>query len=377
MKRYLPPALLVVVIVVAAPFMGVIRDVLFERFESATIRYLARLLLLLAAAAFLYALARIREHRAWRYAGLLATAGLLWIESAYLSSPISSGGIAARVSIAEKIHLVEYGLLALLFYQACKPTRDLALLMLPLLGVTCAGVLDESIQWWVATRTGDIEDIWLNIYAGLCGLLFSVSLDPPGNLRWRLSPASRRQVTVSAMVTVASLGLFFDTAHLGYEHHDPTIGRFLSWHTLDELRAADADRATRWRVDPPTDPSPWRAEDRYLAEAGWHVGHRNERYDAGDFYLAAQANRIVERYFGAYLDLEFFRGSAKQRYPPEVRRELEAKAPAPNPTEYLSPVLTQRIYPKPSRPLFYTSLAIILLLIWAVPRLLFRNDRAS
>lgn len=368
--------LLVVVIVLAAPFMGVIRDVLFDRFESTTIRYLARFLILLASAAFIFALTRIREHRGWRYAGLAGTAGLLWIESAYLSAPISGGGIAARVSVAEKIHLVEYGLLALLLYLACRPAGDISMLILPLLWVTFAGVLDESMQWWVATRTGDIDDIFLNVYAGLCGVLFSLALDPPKRMRWRLSPASRQHVTVSAMLAVASLGLFFDTAHLGYEHHDPAIGRFRSWHTADELRAAAADRAIRWRVDPPTDPSPWKGEDRYLAEAGWHAGHRNERYDAGDMYLAAQANRILETYFGPYLDLEFFRGSGKQRYPPEIRRELEAKAPVRDPVNYLSPVLIERIYPWPSRRQYYAALVAVLLLIWVVPRWLWGRRQA-
>lgn len=370
MKRFLPPILLVAAIVLTAPFMGVIRDVLFDRFEAAAIRYLAILLALIAILAFAYAVARIREHRGWRYLGLVATAGLLWIEVTYMSDSLSGGGIAARVSVVEKIHIVQYGLLALLLYRACKPLGDLAMLALPLLGVTVAGVLDESMQWWISTRTGDIDDVFLNMYSGLCGLVFAVSLDPPQKLRFGVSPASRRQLVGAAILAVTSVGLFYDTAHLGYEHYDPAIGRFLSWHSMEDLRAAAEDREEGWRVDPPTGPSPWRAEDRFLAEAGWYAGHRNERYEAGDAYHAAQANRILEAYYGPFLDLEFYRGSAKQRYPPEMREALEAKAPAYDPAEFKSPVLRHRIKTWPSKPVFYGALAAILLVIWGVPWLL-------
>ena len=186
--------------------------------------------------------------------------------------------------------------------------------------------------------------------------------------------ASARQTACDAVaLAVLALGLFFSFAHLGYQHSDPEIGRFLSWHSLEELRDAATDRSQRWQDDPPTELSPWRREDYFLTEAAWHVNHRNERYKAGDHYLAAQANRILEKYYEPFLDLESFRGSGKHRYPPEVRDELEAKAPRRDPESYARRVLENRIYTRPSKRLFFAVLIPVVLAIALVPRALRRR----
>ena len=363
------PVVLVLAIVLSAPFIGLVRDYLFDRFQAAAVRNLALAFLAIAAVAFLYAIARIRERRMLRFAGLALTAALLWLEGVILGrGGIADTGIAAQVSVAERIHLVEYGLLVYLLYRACKPAGDLSMLVLPLLGVTLAGVLDEGMQWFVETRVGEIRDVLLNFYAGVCGLLFSLSLEPPRDLVWRLGEPGRRRVASAVAITVLALGAFFSTAHLGHEHEDPEIGRFRSWHDLEELSQATADRAKAWQSDPPTGLSPWRREDLYLTEASWHANHRNERYAAGDFYMAAQANRILEKYYGPFLDLESFRGSGVHRYPPEVKRDLEARAPQRDPRTYLSPVILYRVYPWPPKPLFFAALVPAVLLLWGLPR---------
>ncbi len=423
MKRFLPALTLVVLIVAAAPFMGLVRDVLFDRFEADAVRGVAAALLVLAAAVFLYAIVRIRHHRVLRYGGLVLAAVLLWLQETLLSAGITDSGLASRVAVAEKIHLVEYGLLAYLLYRAFKPTAregtpDLAILLLPLLWLTVAGVLEESMQWLVETRLGEVRDVLLNVYAGVCGLLFSLSLDPPKrspeggqtersaeggqtkrsaeggqtqrsaeggqtqHFAWRLAPRYRRQATDVAGLAVLALGLFFNFAHLGYQHSDPEIGRFLSWHRLEELREAAADRALRWRDDPPTELSPWRREDYFLTEAAWQVSHRNERYQAGDLYLAAQANRILETYYSPFLDLHSFRGSGKHRYPPVIRDQLETTAPRRDPERYVSGVLEHRIYTWPSKGLFFAVLIPVVLAIWLLPRVIRpgrkrRRDRHS
>ncbi len=371
--------ILVALVVSSAPFVGLIRDYMFDRFEAATVRYLALAFLVLAMAVFLYAVARIRHHRLLRYGGLALAATLLRLQETLLSANISDAGIAARVNVVEKIHLVEYGLLAYLLYRAFKPAGDLSMLLLPLLWLTVAGVLEEGVQWLVETRLGEIRDAFLNIYAGICGLIFSLSLDPPvgspgggqtERFSWRLAAPRRRRVGEACALAVLALGLLFSVAHLGHEHFDPEIGRFLSWHSLEELREAAVDRSRRWRNDPPTRLDPWRREDYFLTEAAWQVSHRNERYRAGDHYLAAQANRILEKYYQPFLDLESFRGSGKHRYPPEVRRELEAKAPRYDPERYISQVLEHRICTWPSKRLFFAVLIPVVLAIWLLPRVM-------
>ena len=369
MRRFLPALVLVALVVASAPFMGLLRDRLFDRFGSTAVRYLALGLLVLAAAAFLYAIARIRERRWLRYGGLALAATLLWLQEALLGAGISDSGLAARVNVVEKMHIVVYGLLAYLLYRAFKPTGGLSMLLLPLLWLTVAGVTEESMQWLVETRVGEIRDVFLNMYAGICGLLFSLSLDPPESFAWRLGAPQLRRVGGVAALAMLALGLFFSFAHLGYRHSDPEIGSFLSWHSPEDLREAAADRTRRWREDPPEALSPWRREDYFLTEASWHVNHRNERYRAGDLYLAAKANRILEKYFGPFLDLESFRGSGKHRYPPEIRRQLEAAASGRELESYRSQVLERRIYTWPSKRLFFALLIPAVLGIWLLPRI--------
>ena len=367
-RRYLPAVFLTLGIVSASPFVGLLRDYLFERFKSAAVRGLGLALLVLAVCVFLFAIVRIREKRPLRILGLAVAATLLGFESTVMSAGIANAGFAAQVSVAEKIHLVEYGLLVFLLYRACKQASDLSLLLLPLLGVTFAGVLDEGLQWFVETRTGEIRDVFLNLYAGVCGLVFSLSLDPPERFKWRIDGGGMRRVGDAAALTLLVLGLFFYTVHLGYEHQDTQIGRFRSWHTLEELDQASADRTQKWQVDPPTELSPWRREDRYLSEAAWHANHRNDRYRAGDFYMAAQANRILEKYYDPFLDLRSFRGSGVHRYPPDVLSDLEAKAPRRDPNSYLSPVITHRVTVRPSKQQFLAFLLPAVLGIWWLPR---------
>ena len=372
MKRFLPAALLLIGIVLSAPFVGLIRDFLFGRFHATAVRGVALALLTLAVAAFLYALARIRRRRLPRYAGLALAAALLVLQESLLGAHMTDVSFAAQVNVAEKVHLVEYGLLAFLFYRAFRPAGDLTAVLLPLLWIIPAGVLEESVQWLVETRVGEIRDVFLNLYAGVCGLIFGLSLEPPESFAWRIG-GRWRQLWDSAALAVLALGLFFYVAHLGYEHHDPEIGRFRSWHTLDELRQAALEREQRWQVDPPTELSPWRREDLFLNEASWHANHRNERYRAGDSYMAYQANRILEQYYSPFLDIESFRGSGKHRYAPEQRQALEAAAPRRDPESYLSPVLIDRIYPWPSKRFLLAVLIPTVLAIWLLPRIVRRT----
>lgn len=370
--RLVPAFALVALIVALAPFMGRVRDVLFERFGGDAVRGLALALGLTAAGLLIYAVARIRRNRLWRYAGLLATLVLLALQEKLLGAGMPAGEAAARVSVAERIHIVEYGLLAWLLYRALRPAGDPTMLLVPLLGVLIAGTLDEGVQWLVETRLGEVRDVFLNLYAGLCGLVFALSLRPPERFRWRLDARGRRLVATLGAAAVLAVGLFFAEAHLGYEHHDPEVGRFRSWHTLDELRAARADRLERWRRDPPTGLSPWRREDLFLTEAGWHAHYRNASYHGGHLAAALQENRILEKYYGPFLDLESFRGSGKNRYPPELRRRLETEATV-DPATYRSPVLTERIHLWPKTP-FLALVFVTAGVIWLPPRLFRRRE---
>ena len=360
--------------VLAAPFMGLIRDILFERFQGAAVRWIGGALLVLAFSAFAFAVVRIRRRRLLRYFGLLVAAVLVALQEQVLGGEFTGTEFAAQVNVAEKIHIVLYGLLGFLLYREYRSSNDGTMIVLPLLWVLPAGVLEEGMQWLVETRLGEIRDVFLNLYGGACGVLFGLSLKPPEAFRWRID-GRWALVCRSLALNSLMLGGFFFLAHLGYEHEDPEIGRFRSWHTLDELHRASIDRAETWRADPPAELSPWHREDYYLTEAGWHTNHRNEREQAGDAYMALQANRILEKYYSPFLDLESFRGGGVRRYSKAQIEALEAATPSYDPKAYLSPVLRHRIYPKPSKPQFLAVWIPLTLGLWFLPEIWRRRRR--
>lgn len=363
MKRFLPSLLLTLAIALLAPYVGVLRESLFGLFPMASLMVLGGTLLLLAVAALAYALWRIRSRRWLRYMGLIGAVLLVWGQN------FGFGAGDIEVNVIEKIHIVEYGLLAWWLYLALlrgrRQREDLSLVALPLLGVCLAGTLDESVQWLVATRSGDVQDIWLDVYSGACGLIFAFCLEPPSRFSWRLG--RRPWVLRWSAAAILGLGLFVSQAHLGYMIDDPEIGQFRSWHRQEELMELAGRRAVAWRVEPPgTRTSAWRLEDHYLTEAGWHRGHRERNFELGYYYWTLQANRILEKYYAPYLDLEGFRQRQRRRYSPEVLRRVEEQSVWLDPRFYRSPVLQSRIYLWPSKPwLLGTAGGLALLLVLA------------
>lgn len=369
-RRFLPALLLVVAIAATAPIMGEIRNALFDQLGERAVRSLAIGLIAIAAAVFLYAVTQIRDRRPARYAGLVAVAGLLWIQTVGFSRDIP------QVDVAEKIHILQYGLLAYLLYRAFSPAGALSTLLLTLVWVTIAGTFEEAVQWFVQSRLGEIRDVGLNVFAGVCGWLLAMVLHPPE--RWSRRLERPRLVWRSLALMVLVLGLFVNVAHLGYEIQDEEIGRFRSWFSRDELLEVSRQRAVEWAQDPPADLDPWAPEDYFMTEASWHVNHRNASYESGLDVLAWQANRILEKYYDPFLELHSFRTGDPHRYTPERRAELERRVHGKVDTEaYLSPVLVERIYPWPSKPLFFTVLIPIVLLLWWVPVWFSRRDTAA
>ena len=366
MKRFRPAVLLVTFVTLTCPFVGLIRDNLFDAFPKDAVRGLTLVLGAAGAVLFVYAAARIREHRWLRYGGLVVVGALLWLQAVGFRTQL------ATVNVVEKVHIFEYGLLAYLLYRAFRPARDPGVLILTLLWTTFAGTLEESMQWLVETRTGEIRDVLLNALSGLCGLVFSLSLEPLEGFSWRMPAARWRRVLSSAAVLVLAIGLFFSAAHLGHMIEDPEIGRFRSYFTREELVEAGHRRAARWTTDPPRELSPWHREDVFLTEAGWHNQHRNASLELGFPYLARQANRILETYYRPYLDLQEFRRTGNRRLSPEVVAELDARAPRRDPSGYLSAVGGDRIYTWPSKPVFLAAMLLAAALLWGLPRRLSR-----
>ncbi|MEM6792878.1 MAG: VanZ family protein [Acidobacteriota bacterium] len=339
MRRFLPPGVLIAVTLASSPFLALARDALLKAFPSGGLKALAAALGLSALGAIGWGLSRIEDRRALRYGGLALAVALL-----VLQRWTSRSGLAS-VDIVEKVHIVQYGLLVILFYRALLPSRPLATpagLLLPILWTGLAGLAEESVQGFFQLRTGDVRDVWLNYFSGTVGLLFYLSIAPPERWSWRSPRAEWAAAGRWAAALVVAGGLFLQNAHLGHLIEDPEIGRFRSWFTAEQLERLSQDRAERWRRDRPTGLVAWHKEDYFLTEAARHANHRNSAYSHEQWTLAWQANRILERHYEPFLDLDSFRNGGRHRYPPELRADLESKA-QPNPATYVSPVQSKRV----------------------------------
>ena len=78
----------------------------------------------------------------------------------------------------ERVHLIEYGALALLVLKALQFDfkREMYLYSLSFIIVSGVGAADEFIQYLLPNRVGDVKDIMLNSFSGLLGLTFIFSL---------------------------------------------------------------------------------------------------------------------------------------------------------------------------------------------------------
>ena len=304
-------------IVLVSPFMGQLQS--FLRRSLTTRSYVlvfgvgVRVAVGLAIA---IAVTRIRDRRAARF-GLLMIAltiggGYMWI----VATPYP------EVNAVERVHFVEYGLIAFLFYRAWRPAGDLSILILPLLAGFMVGTFDEWLQWFIPVRVGEAHDVFLNLVSLVCGVLFAVALQPPENFMARLGPAGSKRVSIGAVTAWLVFATFVSQVHLGYDINADGIGRFHSHYTAERLEELARDREERWRVNPPTTLRRLSQEDQYLDEGLWHVRRRN----VTEVEEAWRENLILERYFAPVLDTSTYAAPGGNRWPAEQRADLASRA---------------------------------------------------
>jgi VanZ family protein len=304
------------------------------------------------------ALARIRDRPGVRYGAIAAailvgTASISWF---------STGN--PEVDAVERVHFVEYGLVTLLFYRAWHTRGDVSSLLLPVLAGLIVGTVEEWLQWFLPVRVGEARDVFLNLAAIACGLLFSLGLEPPPAFIPRFEPGSSRLVSRLACAFLLVFAVFFHAVHLGGQVQADAIGTFTSRYDRAGLAALARNRAERWRTDPPTVLRRLSREDQYMDEGLWHVRRRNDAWTAGDFFTAWRENRILEEFFGPVLDTPSYVSKSGHRWSPEQRADAERRAAA-----YTRPYVSDA-EPRPivvvSKPLFWSlTLGMVALLAGA------------
>ena len=307
-------------VVLSAPFIGQLQSLLRESLStSAYVLLLGGVVVGTIAAAVIGAFVRIRERRGLRVV-LMSAAGV--IGAAYTGA-LSTGDPA--IDAVERFHFVEYGAIAVLFYRVWRRAGDASAIVLPLLAGFAVGTFDEWLQWFVPYRVGETKDVFLNLTALVCGLLFGLALEPPPSWSRPLTRRGLRNVAlVTAMVVVVFAG-FVHSVHLGHELRVDGIGTFMSSYTAEQLQALQRDRDARWQTAPPVGIRRLSREDQYLDEGLWHVRERNRRWDAGDITAAFHENLILERFFAPVLDRQTYVSATGTRWTPEQRADAAGR----------------------------------------------------
>lgn len=353
-------------VVLSAPFVGQIRAALRAAFPGRFVAIVGGAVAVTIGLAVVAALARIRDRRVVRYSAIAAailvgTACISWF---------STG--TPEVDAVERVHFVEYGLVTLLFYRAWRNRGDLSSLILPVLAGLIVGTVEEWFQWFLPVRVGEARDVFLNLAAVACGLLFSLGLDPPGGFAPRLLPGSARLMTRLASAFVLVFAVFFHAVHLGVEVKADSIASFKSRYDHATLAALASDRAGRWKNQPPVVLRRLSREDQYMDEGLWHVRRRNDAWSARDFFTAWRENRILEEFFAPVLDTPSYVSKSGHRWPPEQRADAERRAAADT-RPYVSdaeprPIVTM------SKPRFWGLTVVVIALIAGAGAVTSRNS---
>ena len=272
-------------IVLASPFMGQLQS--FLRRSLSTKNYVLLFGVGVMAAvglAILVACLRIRERRLARMALLVIA---LLFGGSYMWATATPW---PEVNAVERVHFVEYGFIALLFYRGWKYAGDPSIILLPLLAGFVVGTLDEWLQWFIPVRVGEYHDVFLNVVSIACGLLFALALQPPAAFTMRLAPVSMRKIGLVAAVAWLVFAAFVSQVHLGYALDEPGIGRFQSHYTSAGLDARQAERAVRWKTEPPLKLRRLSQEDQYRDLAKSDVLAGRGSYCRGACRIAASSS---------------------------------------------------------------------------------------
>jgi VanZ family protein len=352
-----------VALVLAAPAIGSARSALRAAFPGTFSRLIEGGLAVAALAAIGVALARIRTHRALRYGALAAALTIAWVYSA------ATGSADPAIRAVERVHFVEFGVIAWLFLRVWRDRPDASAIVAPALAALIAGIGDEAFQWFLPARVGELADVALNAVAIGCGLLAGGAITPPADPIGRWTGASGRLVARLLALTIVALAGFVHLVHLGHRLDLSGVGTFETRYTAAELDAAARLRAEIWHHDPPlVRPPRFSREDQYMTEGLQHVQARNVAWDRGDALTAWRENRILERYFAPVLDTPSYVARGGHRWSAEQHADAERRVVGRDAAPFSSRAFPYPIYPWPPIVVWSIALALAMALTLAGER---------
>lgn len=314
--RILVLALALVLILLTLPYVGQLRAALGDE----GVRLPLFILFAAAGLGFLVFHVRLLRRRPSRWIGLAIFLLLFGLVFVLLKGP------NPVVGLVEKVHLLEYSLLGVLFWWAFhRRLPGPQIYFHGLLFTLLAGLLDEYVQHILPLRVGEIRDVWINLVAGALGLLYVALVIRPQSGD-RPSPAvAWRNILLGSAVLLLALGGFVQQVQLGYLIVDRTAGvAFKSRFDEAGLQAQNRRHRRQWQEsgtlfnpeETVAGYNTWAVEDFFITEALRHIGARNHHIDAERPIMAAMEQRILIRHFPAVMK------ALHPRLPVEVRVRL-------------------------------------------------------
>jgi VanZ family protein len=337
-------------IVLGSPYIGQIRQAVQDAVPNQYRTIVGTAVVGGVLGALAFALTRIRERRRLRY---LCLAGAVLLGVLYANASRTGN---ADQDLVEQFHFVEYGLVTLVFYRVWRGRDDVGMLVLPICSAIIVGIADEWVQWFIPSRVGELHDVLINAVAAVCGVLFSVGVDPPRGVAMPHDRHARRMLAAAISVVLLAGGVFVDAVHMGYRVTQAGVGTFLSTFNADTLRSTAASRAAEWAVRADIAGTGLSREDHYLREGLWHVGVRNEALGDGDVTTAWNENLILETFYAPVLGLGL-------RWPPDQQAQIE-KSAIRDASSYVSDAEPYPIFTF-SRWWLWTGTALAVAFVWA------------
>jgi hypothetical protein len=273
------------------PLVSAIRKALEERWGNDVYDVVYWIFAALAAAVIVVLLRKLRGKRLLFAAALLTLIGLVyWYYLSSMEYP------------AERIHFLEYGVLgALLLAALRRHSAQWVAAIGAAAAVYWAGLGDESIQWALPDRVGEIRDSLINLFSGALGIAalhFTMHMYRPS------LPSSLRQVralvVMGALTTVLTATFIVNVHGFGREIVVKEPGKIYTSFTpahLARINQAGFLNKREKRV--------------YENEAVRHL-HQREFYFTNDFKArdgtvyrvydqARFENAVLKTYYGRYL----------------------------------------------------------------------------
>ncbi len=70
----------------------------------------------------------------------------------------------------ERVHFLQYAVLGIMIFKLFSPASSINRLILSSTAVLLVGAIDETIQWFLPNRVGDLKDVALNFIGGVLGV---------------------------------------------------------------------------------------------------------------------------------------------------------------------------------------------------------------